>query len=51
MLKNDEKELERLQEDKKQESENRIVTCGIFAVYNDNLKELWQVVQNFYPIS
>ena len=40
MLKNDEKELERLQEDKKQESENRIVTCGIFAVYNDNLMEL-----------
>lgn len=40
-LTNDRNEQKKLLEDRKRESENRIITCGILAVYNDSLMELF----------
>ena len=45
-LANDKKELEKLQQDQARESENRVITCGILAVYNDNLMELFYMGNN-----
>ncbi len=38
---NDQKELERLREDYRREGKEEVVTCGILAVYNDTLMELF----------
>lgn len=43
---NDEKELERVRKDKEKEEDNPIITCGILAVYNDNLMELLYMGNN-----
>lgn len=38
---NDQKELERLQKDYQREGKEEVITCGILAVYNDALMELF----------
>lgn len=38
---NDQKELARLQEDFQREQKDEVITCGILAVYNDRLMELF----------
>lgn len=45
-LNNDRKEMEKLQKDRERESENRVITCGILAAYNDNLMELFYMGNN-----
>lgn len=38
---NDRKELEKLKADYQREGKDEVITCGILAVYNDNLMELF----------
>lgn len=45
-LTNDTKELEKLQKDYKREGKDEVITCGILAVYNDHLMELFYMGNN-----
>ncbi|MCH4208113.1 MAG: aminoacyltransferase [Solobacterium sp.] len=45
-LANDQKELEKLQEDYKREQQDQVITCGILAVYNEGLMELLYMGNN-----
>ena len=45
-LTNDRKELEKLQADYQREGKDEVITCGILAVYNDNLMELFYMGNN-----
>lgn len=45
-LANDNKELSRLKEDYKREGKDEVITCGILAVYNDSLMELFYMGNN-----
>lgn len=45
-LTNDTKELEKLQKDYEREGVDEVITCGILAVYNDNLMELFYMGNN-----
>lgn len=40
-LSNDQKEFRKLQEDYEREGKEEVITCGILAVYNDSLMELF----------
>lgn len=43
---NDKKELEKLQNDYAREGKDELITCGILAVYNDSLMELFYMGNN-----
>ena len=45
-LANDTKELEKLREDYQREGKDEVITCGILAVYNDHLMELFYMGNN-----
>ena len=45
-LTNDTKELEKLQKDYEREGKDEVITCGILAVYNANLMELFYMGNN-----
>lgn len=45
-LTNDSKEYEKLKKDYERENKDEVITCGILAVYNDNLMELFYMGNN-----
>lgn len=45
-LSNDQKELAKLQADYEREGKDEVITCGILAVYNDSLMELFYMGNN-----
>jgi serine/alanine adding enzyme len=45
-LQNDQKEYDRLQKDYEREGKEEVITCGILAVYNDSLMELFYMGNN-----